>query len=147
MPNPLIDQGILNRLRGAVTVTNAPELNVTAPFLARAGIRLSLEGETSTGIPTMTGVVQSPEPFQMAMVTVALLRSQGLGNLYKQRMERNVLLGPVVVRPDSTALGRYYFENCSIASIGELPFDGADPAMAVTIRGIYYLNSALWNAA
>lgn len=147
MANPLVSQGVLNRLRASVVVTDYAELNVTAPYLGRNGIRLSLEGETTLGIPTMTGVVQSPEPFQMATVQINLLRTQNISNLYKTQMETLSLIGTIVVRPDSTALDRYYFENCSIASVAELPFDGQDPGFMVTLRGQYYLNSSLWDAA
>lgn len=144
MANPLVAQGVLNRLRASVVVTDFPELNVTAPYLGRQGIRLSLEGDTSLGIPTMTGVVQSPEPFQMAMIQVNLLRTQNIADLYKRQMETFSLIGPVVMRPDTTTLSPYYFENCAIASVGELPFDGQDPGFIVTLRGQYYLNSSLW---
>jgi hypothetical protein len=148
MANPLIDQGVLNRLRGSVVIPNLPNLNVTAPYLGKPGIRLSLTGETATGYPTMTGVVQSPEPFQVAEVTVSLLRTQGLADLYKQQMELNVLLGPIKVYPDVTAGGisSYYFENVTIASVGEQSFAGDDPAFGIMLRGQYYLNSALWTA-
>ena len=38
--NPLIDQGVLNRIRGSVQWADFPGLNVTAPFLDREGINL-----------------------------------------------------------------------------------------------------------
>jgi hypothetical protein len=147
MPNPLVAQGVLNRLRGSVVVADAAELNVTAPFLGKAGIRISLEGETTLGIPTMTGVVQSPEPYQMALIQISLLRTQQLAELYKRRAELNTLLGQVTVRPDSAALSNYTFLNCALVNPSEVPMDGQDPAYAVSIRGIYYLNSSLFDAA
>ena len=54
MANNLVLQGVLNRLRGSVVVADAPELNVTAPFLGKAGIRhqvrdMVFEPETGKG--------------------------------------------------------------------------------------------------
>lgn len=43
--NPLIPQGTLNRVRASVVWPSFPNLNVTASYLGRMGIRLSLDGE------------------------------------------------------------------------------------------------------
>lgn len=143
--NPLIAQGTLNRLRGNVVITNSPELNVTASFLDQAGISLALEGETTVQIPTLTGIVQSPEPYQMISVTIALLKTQSLSNLWKQRMELNSNIGPIVVTPDASSLGNYNADNCSIQSVSPLTFAGRDAGWVVTVKGIYYVNNSLWD--
>lgn len=143
--NPLIDQGTLNRLRGTVIVTNSPELNVTASFLDRAGISLALEGETTVQIPTLTGVVQSPEPYQLLAVTIALLKTQSLSNIWKQRMELNSNIGSIVVTPDASSLGTYVGNNCSIQSVSPLTFAGQDAGWVVTVKGVYNINNVLWD--
>jgi hypothetical protein len=145
--NPLIDQGILNRIRGTFVLTNHPELNVTAPFLDRDGINFRLEGEMSTQHATMTGVVQSPEPYVPCSVVVALLKTQALAEAYKTQQENSVLLGPGVVFPDVAVSGLTQFQlyNLSIQNVGDLLFNGSTPIYAVTMRGFYIINNSLFN--
>ena len=145
--NPLIDQGILNRIRAAVVWTNFPQLNVTAPFLDRDGVNLRLEGEMSTQHGTMTGVVQSPEPYVAVSVVVALLKTQALAEAYKTQQEDNVVLGPGVVYPDIAigGISQFQLNNMSIQSVGDLLFNGSTPIYAVTLRGYYVVNNSLFN--
>lgn len=143
--NPLIDQGVLNRILGSVTWTNFPALNVTAPFLDKDGINLRLEGDASLQHGTMTGIVQSPEPYMPISVVVALLRTQALSNAYKTQMEAYSVLGPGTVYPDvSSGLTPYSLNNMSIQSVGELLFNGTTPIYAVTLRGYYIVNNSLF---
>lgn len=143
--NPLIDQGVLNRILGSVTWTNFPGLNVTAPFLDKDGINLRLEGEASLQHGTMTGLVQSPEPYMPVSVVIALLRTQALAEAYKKQMEANSVLGPGTVYPDvSSGLSAYALNNVSIQSVGELVFNGSTPIYAVTCRGYYVTNNNLF---
>ncbi len=145
MGNPLIDQGVLNRIKGSVTWTNFPALNVTAPFLDKDGINMRLEGEASLQHGTMTGVVQSPEPYMPISVVIALLKTQPLSEAYKTKMELLALLGPGTVYPDvSTGLSPYALQNMSIQSVGELLLNGTTPIYAVTCRGYYVVNNALF---
>jgi hypothetical protein len=144
--NPLIDQGVLNRIKGSVVWTAFPALNVTAPYLDRDGINLRLEGEASAQHGTMTGLVQSPEPYMPVSVVIALLKTQNLSNAYKTQMEALSLIGDGVVYPDvSTGLGQYQLENMSIQSVGDLLFNGTTPIWACTLRGYYVINQQLWN--
>lgn len=144
--NPLIDQGVLNRVLGSVTWTNFPALNVTAPFLDKDGINLRLEGDASLQHGTMTGIVQSPEPYMAISVVVAMLRTQKLSDDYKKQMETNSVLGPGTVYPDVSAggLSAYALNNMSIQSVGELVFNGTTPIYAVTLRGYYVVNNSLF---
>lgn len=144
--NPQIAQGTLNRLRASVTIADHPELNVTAPFLGREGLSLNPEGPITTMIPTQTGLVTSPEPFQEVMVNMHLLRTQGLSALYKERIETNSAIGDIVVRPDSATLPDYQLSNCAIVAVRELSMAGSDAGYVVSIRGIYYINNELWSA-
>jgi hypothetical protein len=142
--NPLVAQGTLNRLRGSVVIAAFPNLNVTAPYLGREGIRLALNGETTTRAGTMTGVVTSPQPYQDATVTLHLLKTNGLGDAYKQQIEALTTIGDLIVYPDTSSLGNYSFSNCSINGVAEMSFAGEDPVMTVTLGGIYYINAELW---
>lgn len=143
--NPLISQGTLNRLRGSITVTNLPNLNVTASYLGEEGIGLALEGESTTFINTMTGAVTSPEPYMLCSVTVGMLRTQGLANQYKSQMELLSTIGPITVYPDASTLASYPLTNCAIESVKEMKFAGKDPYFMVTLKGYYNINSSLFN--
>ena len=143
--NPLIAQGTLNRLRASVVWASNASLNVTAPYLGREGIRLALEGETTTFINTMTGAVTSPEPYQVVNLTINLLKTQGLAAVYKGQMELSALIGDGTVYPDASTLPVYSIINCAIQSVRELSFAGEDAGWAVSIKGYYLVNSALWS--
>ncbi len=146
MGNPLVDQGILNRIKGNVTWNNFPGLNVTAPFLDKEGINLRKEGEASAQHGTMTGITQSPEPYMPVSLVIALLKTQSLSDDYKSQMEDSVLLGQGTVYPDvTTGLTPYLLYNMSIQSVGELLFNGTTPIFAVTCRGYWPINNSLFN--
>lgn len=145
MPNPLIPQGTLNRVKGSVTWESFPSLQVTAPFLGKGGIRFALEGESTTMIPTMTGVVTSPEPYMMWSLTISLLKPQALANAYKVQMELDALIGNGTVRPDVvTGIGPFSLYNAAIQSVRELEFDGTSADYVVTLKGYYNTNSAMF---
>lgn len=144
--NPNIPQGVLNRLRGSVVWNSFPSLNVTAPFLGKAGISFAPEGNTTVFIPTMTGAVTSQEPYLMFSMTIALLKTQSLADQYKQQWETSAQLGDGTVRPDSSTLSPFQLVNCAIETVGAMSFAGEDAGMSVTIRGYYLINQALWSA-
>jgi hypothetical protein len=145
MPNPLVNQGVLNKLRGSVSVIDLPQLNATAPYLGEDGITLAFEGDASGYIGTMTGAVPSPNPYQMATVTLHLLKTQDLGNQWKLQQESDTTIGDVVVTTDAATLESYYLSNCTIKGVSELSLAGKDPGYVVTVQGTYYINSGLFN--
>jgi hypothetical protein len=128
-----------------VTVPSNTSLNVTAPYLGKQGIRLTLQGESTLYLPTMTGAVTSPEPYMMIECVINLIKPQALANLYKQQMETAALIGDISVRPDAVALGVYSLINCAIKSVRELDFSGEHEGFAVTLGGYYLTNSSLFN--
>lgn len=145
--NPLVAQGSLNRIRGSVSVPSYIFLNVTAPFLGREGIRMALQGEAARRIGTMTGAVISPEVYQDARITVNLLKTQFMSDLYKTQMETDVRIGAVTVRPDVSAglgLSPYIFQNCTIQSVREQNYSGEDAGWVVELGGYYLVNSILF---
>lgn len=145
MPNPLVAQGSLNRIRGSLVWPSFPSLNVTAPYLVKAGMRLALQGESVVYLPTMTGAVTSPEPYMMFDLTVNLNKANGLAQQYKAQLESNSALADGTLRPDTVALGTFGLVNCSIKSVRELDFSGEDAGFAVTIGGYYLVNSSLFD--
>lgn len=143
--NPLIAQGTLSRIRASVLFNSFPQLNVTAPFLGEEGISLRLNGPSTTRINTMTGTVTSLEPYIPTVLTIGLLKTQFLSDLFKQQMETLSTIGDCVVRPDSRVLSPYPLYNCSIDDVNELSFNGKSAGWIVTVGGYYLVNSAAWN--
>lgn len=145
--NPLVAQGSLNRIRASVSIPAFTFLNVTAPFLGREGIRMALQGEAARRLPTMTGTVISPEVYQDARITVNLLKTQPLSDLFKTQMETDVRLGTIIVRPDvsaGTGLSPYPFQNVTIQNVREQNYSGEDAGWVVELDGYYLVNSVLW---
>ena len=146
MPNPLVPQGTINRLRGSVVYTNNQTLNITAAYLAKEAISIAFEGDAGILLPTLTGGVTSPEPYQMANVVIHMLKSQSLANIYKTQFETNAVLGPGTVWPDvNTGLSQFNLHNMSIQSVGDLLLNGTTPIFGVTARGFYIVNNSIWN--
>lgn len=145
MANPQIPQGTLNKARGSVFIRELPALNVTVPFLGEDGINVAFDGNTTNYIRTATGAVTSPEPYQMVTITINLLRSQVLAELYKQRVQTNALLGDIVVNTDSSVHTPYQYTNCAIMSVRDLTINGRDAGYVVSIGGIYNINANMFN--
>ncbi|MGC0795448.1 hypothetical protein WKG85_09125 [Pantoea agglomerans] len=143
--NPKIQQGVLNRIRASIKFSDAPELNVSASYLAKEGIGLTFQGEIVVPLPTMTGIAQSPQPYIMAQAKVPLVRSQALGTQYKERWEINGILGNCRLYSDSKTFGDFDLFNTSITSCGDMTFAGGEPGVLVTLTGIYYVNSDMWD--
>jgi hypothetical protein len=145
MANPLLDQGVLNRIRASVVFPSNPQLNIISSNLAREGLRLALEGNATDYFGTMTGAVPSPAPYQLCTLTINMLKSQPLSNTYKAQFELNTQLGPATVRPDATTLGLYQLNQMVLETIREMTYAGEDPVYSVTVRGYYLVNSFLFN--
>jgi hypothetical protein len=145
MPNPMIAQGTLNRLRGSVVWPSFSALNVTSPYLTKAGMRWSPQGDAVTYIPTMTGAVTSPEPYLMFDLLINLNKANGLAQQYKAQLEYNAMLANGTLRPDTTALAPFSLVNCSIKTVRELDLSGEDAGFAVVIGGYYLVNSNLFD--
>lgn len=148
MPNPLIDQGSLNRISASIVWADFPQLNVTAAYLGKEGIRLALEGNATDYFGTMTGAVPSPAPYQICTLTLNLLKTQPLGNVYKTQFESNCVLGYCTVYPDiptGTGIGLYDLYNVVLETVREMTFAGEDPTYVVTCKGYYLVNSVLFN--
>lgn len=148
MPNILTPQGSLTRLKSSAIWNDFPSLNVTAPFLGKTGIRLTLEGETTLFLPTMTGAATSQEPYLMCSIRMHLLKTQGLSSQYKAKMQTNSQLGAGTVRPDvgPGGLDPYSVINCAIESVEPLDFSGDSVDFIVTVKGYYIVNSDAFDA-
>lgn len=143
----MIAQGTLNRLRGSVNFVALPQLNVTAPYLVKEGIAIALEGEATTVIPTMTGVVPSPEPYMIAHVTINVLKTNGLAAQFKAQMENTTIVGDMVITSDTSAMPTYYVNNASITDVAPMKINGEEAGWTISLKGAYYVNNALWSLA
>lgn len=144
MANPLVAQGFLNRVRGSISVTDNPNLSVTAAYLGKEGISLRPDNAATDIIPTMTGTVGSQTPYQQVTLTVHLLRTQSLGASYQQRFATDTALGEVVVTPDANTFGNFTVQNAYLVNFNELPFNGSDAGYVVTISGYVITNDNMW---
>lgn len=147
MPNPQIPQGTLVRVKASVIFTNFPQLNITAPYLGRAGISMAPEGPATSFIPTMTGAVQSQEVYQKMTLSAHLLRTQNLADQFKRKMESDSNLGDCAIRPDvvSGGLSLYGLTNCGIENVREMAFNGTDEGYTIIIGGYYSINGNLFD--
>jgi hypothetical protein len=145
MGNPLVPQGFLNRVRGSVSLTDNPALNVTASYLGKEGISLRPDGPATDIIPTLAGTVGSQTPYQQVTLTVHLLKTQGLAASYQNSFATNTSLGEVVVRPDATTFGNYTVLNCYLVNFNEIALNGMDAGYVVTISGYIITNDSMWD--
>ena len=141
----LVAQGTLNRLRGSVVFAENSTLNITSPYLTREAITISFDGDAGVLIPTLTGGVTSPEPYQIGNITINLVKSQSLANFYKDQIELDVNIGDISIIGDAATLGNYNFTNCILKGVRDITFDGNSAGFVVMITGIYSTNSTLWD--
>ena len=145
MPNPLVPQGFLNRVKAAVSITDLPALNITASFLGKDGISMRPDSNATDILPTLTGTVGSQAPYQQVTITVHLLKTQGLAASYQQRFATDTSLGEVVITPDATTFGNSTILNCYLLSFNELQLNGTDAGYVATISGYLITNNNMWN--
>ena len=145
--DPRVSQGNLNRLRATLLWSDAPELNITPSFLGQGGLSISFDGEATGRIPTMTGIVNSPEPFQGVTITANLLKTQSLAAAYETRKQNNTLIGGGTLRADvqGGGIGPFELLNMSVSNVREISMNGGDAGYVVTLGGYYLINSQLWD--
>ncbi len=147
MANPNTFQGTLNKLIASIVWDDFPSLNVTPSFLGTEGIDMTLDGPMTTMLPTMTGLVTSPEPYQQMRLVIHLIRAQALAASYKAQWESSTLIGAGTVRPDviPSVLPPFLVGNVAITGVNTLNFSGRDSGFIVTMVGAYNINKILWN--
>lgn len=146
MANPQTPQGVLNRVRTSLIIPGNTALNITANYLGKSQIVVDFEGNFTEQIETATGAVRSPEPFVMATATASLLRSQALAAAWLTQGMTDSYLGTVNAHADTSAYPVLTLNECVIRSVQNGAFDGQDPIVRVVIRGVFYVNSSMWNA-
>lgn len=143
-----IPQGTLNRLKASMTLNSFPGLNITPEYLGKEMITLTPTGDITSFIPTTTGAVTSPEPYQFYTISAHLLKTQALAPAYKSQLESNSLLGDITVWLDvqtGQGVASYSFNNCAIKGVGAIKIDGMDAGWMVEIGGYYTVNASLFD--
>lgn len=144
--NPNTVQGNLNRVSTHLVVASFPALSVNASFMGKSMVKVTLDSPFVQQLPTATNLVNSPEPFVMGHMTVALLRSQTLANLWITQAQVQATIGTVQIFSDSTVFSAITVLNCSITDIDPGAFDGTDPVVSVTVSGAFPVNSTMWGS-
>ena len=142
--NPLIAQGQLNRVAASLSFSKNPALNITAPYLGKEGISTSFEGEQTLVIPTNTGTVMSPEPYQMITVTAHILRSQPLSATYMAFIQQSTLCGPFTITSDSGAFPQIQVYNGAIKTTAAMLMNGTQADFTLELTGYWLINNSLW---
>ena len=145
MPFQTFQATPLNRLRAQVQFRDFPQLNIHADLLTTEGIRLALEGNAADLLPAMTGLVSSPAPYMAATLTMSILRSMSVMQVYKTQFETNVLVGLVTIFPDTKELNNYILNNVALESIREIAMAGMEAGIVVTARGYYTINTSFFD--
>jgi hypothetical protein len=146
MANPQITQGVLNRVRTSAIIPGNTSLNITAPYMGKSFIVVNFEGNFVEQIETGTGAVRSPEPYVMATATVGLLRTQSLAANWMAQAQEDGYVGLVNLHADSSAFPVLTLNEAVIRSIEPGAFDGSDPVVRLTLRGIFYVNANMWSS-
>ena len=144
MASLLVPPGTINKLLTSVIFQSNPQLNITADLTTPAMVRFRTEGEASKAIPLTTSSLPSPQPYQTAVLTCSLVRSQGIAQIWESQRQTNSLIGSLLGYPDTTGLFAYLVTNCSIMNVEDQAWDGETGAYVVSIRGTYQINSALY---
>jgi hypothetical protein len=145
MANPYLIAGPLNRVRCHVVISSSPTLNIQSSYMGKSFARIEFEGDFVQQIEVGTGVVNSPEPYVMASITVGLLRSQPLAASWLSQAQDTGVLGDVTIHSDTSAFPAITLNDTAIRSLEPGAYDGTDPVVRLTLRGTFNINSALWS--
>ena len=144
MPQSPVAQGNLNRLLASIACADLPELNVISGYLAPEAIRLAFDDNATDLLPTMTGMVTSPKPYQGVTLTISLVKSTPLANTYKRQFENTTLVGGVMVIPDASNIDPFPLLNMTLETIREMNLGGTEAAFVVTMRGYRAVNQGFF---
>lgn len=142
--NPLVSQGFLNRVKASMTVTDTPALNVSASYLAKEMISMRTTGPAADIIQTATGTVISGNVYQPIEIVCHVLRTQALGESWRQRFLSDVSLGEVVVTPDSTVMGDFTILNTALTNWQEMTINGTQASFILLLSGYWVINNDMW---
>lgn len=145
MANPLVQLGFLNRVKAGLSVTNSPELNISASYLVKEGISMRPEGPATEMLDAMVGRIGSQVPYMPVTLTAGILKTVGLAASYQNRFKTDTSLDEIVLTPDSTVMGNFTLLNCYLLGFNEMQFNGGQAGYLITIGGYLVVNDNMWN--
>ncbi len=142
--NPMVPQGTLNRVRASVIVPNYSSLNINSSHMSKKFVTVTFDEDFADQPETAVGIVNSPKPYVMATVNVGILRTQALAASWLAQAQQDTQIGRVIVHSDTNAFPQIHVHNCSLLKSEPGPYDGMDPTVDLTIRGVFYPNNYVW---
>ena len=142
--NTAIAKGTLNRIRCSVVLPNNPSLNIISSQMGKSMARVTFEGQLVNQIPTATGVVNSPEPYVMVTITIALLRTTPLAAAWLAQLLADSNIQDATVYSDTAAFPPIALEDVVINHFDPGPYDGSSPDTPLVLRGALPVNNNLW---
>jgi len=143
--NPLIAQGFLNRVKASLTVTDIPALNITASYLAKEMFSMRTTGPATDIIQTAAGTVHSQNPYVPIEIVAHVLRTQSLGENWRQRFLSNTSLGEIVLTTDSTVFGDFTILNTALTNFQEVTVNGSQASFILLMSGYWVVNNDMWS--
>lgn len=136
--------GTLNRTLTHITFASFPTLNITIANMGKTMANLTFEGDFVQQPEVAVGVVLSPEPYVMGVVNVGVLRTQALGASWLTQIQSTGALGDMTLYPDTVAFPAITLSKTAVQKFDPGAYDGTDPVIKMTLRGVFYPNGALW---
>lgn len=137
--------GTLNRALTHITFASYPALNIGAQNMGRSYARIGFEGDFNHQAEVAVGVIPSPEPYVMAVVSVGVLRTQALGAAWWSQILATSTIGTMTVYPDSMAFPSITVASTVVKSFDPDALDGTDPVIKMVLRGAVFPNSNMWS--
>jgi hypothetical protein len=129
--NPGIARGVLNRVKCSVVLPSFPSLNIISANMGRSMARISFTGDLVNQISTGTGLVNSPEPFVRATITIAQILA-----------DSNV--EDATIYSDTSTFPPIALQSVVANHMDPGPFDGTSPDFMLILSGALPVNNNLW---
>jgi hypothetical protein len=142
--NPGIARGVLNRVRCSVVVPNFPALNIIPANMGRALARISFSDNLVNQIPTGTGLVNSPEPYIRATITIALLRTQQISASWWSQILADSNIQDATIYSDTSTFPPIALQDVVASHVDPGPFDGTNPDFQLVLAGALPVNNNMW---
>lgn len=142
--NPGIARGVLNRVKTSVVVPSNSSLNVISANMGRSLARISFNGQLVNQFATGTGLVNSPEPFVMATITIALLRTQPIAAAWFAQILQDSNVEDATIYSDTSTFPPIALQSVVASHMDTGPFDGTSADFVLVLAGALPINNALW---
>jgi hypothetical protein len=145
--NQNLDLGVINRLRGSVTLPSNSQLNINASGISEDGIIVEPESGGGDLLAQMSGAVVSLRPYTLVKVRFGVVRTLTIGTTWYNQWKTNSAVGDVQVTPVTAVAPTHYILNAVISSVGRIAENGESADLPIVLTGMLALNSDLWSAA